>query len=197
MTHYQKIANALVIPESILPLQFFQRGDTLSGESRLLLALIEITWFDLKKNFSNGSRCGRRIYKDALDWFLDDSVLAERYPFSFLNVAGYLNIEPGAIRKQVGEMHEAYCPTDKGPLAPLSRRRGTRKERKSWLARATNRRGYEVWVRWEKALYRLETFPTREQAEHYLYAIRGTVRAQTIGRVPTELLKEKDDEQNQ
>jgi hypothetical protein len=115
LNYFTRFANTTVIPEAILPVQFFQKGDHIRGEEKLLLALIENAWFDVEKYYTKSSRHAKRRYAEAIEWFLDDSAAAQRWLCSFVNATSYLRIEPELIRAKIRELHAFYNPVEKGP----------------------------------------------------------------------------------
>jgi hypothetical protein len=86
-----------VVPETILPEQFFRPSAALPPEKRLMLAVLEEALLDLRRSI--GARTPRARPADEVDtWFAADD---EGWPCSFLNVCQALGLDVSAVRTRV------------------------------------------------------------------------------------------------
>src|SRR5205823_6784470 len=71
-----------VVPETILPEQFFRPSAALPPEQRLMLAVLEAALLDLLRSAAIGTPRARRLLAEVDAWFAADG---EDWPFSFVN----------------------------------------------------------------------------------------------------------------
>lgn len=92
------------IPEpEVLPEQFFPDpyvADT--GARRLVLAVLANAVETLRLYHDKSPRLARSRTAEVIDWITSDD---ELWPFSYINVCGYLNIEPGRLRRTILEKY--------------------------------------------------------------------------------------------
>jgi len=87
------VAESLLIPEQLLPTQLAppRRDSLVCGEKALMLAVLE----DAVRCLDARSRSGARLACEAERWIRADD---HRWPFSFVNVCGYLEIDADRLR---------------------------------------------------------------------------------------------------
>ncbi len=87
--------------DAILPCQYFDvsGGRRLSGEQRLMLALLTDAINVYRKGVLSRLTRDRLLYIDAERWFMDDH--AARNVFSFATVCEALGIDPRLLRRQM------------------------------------------------------------------------------------------------
>ncbi len=84
-----------VVPEAILPEQFFRPSVALSPEKRLMLAVLEGALLDLQRSTGARTPRARRLADEVDAWFAADD---EGWPCSFLNVCQALGLDASAVR---------------------------------------------------------------------------------------------------
>ncbi len=84
-----------VVPEAILPEQFFRPSAALPPEKRLMLAVLEGALLDLQRSAGARTRRARRLADEVDAWFAADD---ESWPCSFLNVCQALGLDVSAVR---------------------------------------------------------------------------------------------------
>jgi hypothetical protein len=87
-----------VEPETILPLQFFDRlriDASLQPEKRLMLAVLEDAVGTFQKHAEASGRRGRRMFNEAEEWFNSEDA---GWPFAFVNICQGLGMEPDYMR---------------------------------------------------------------------------------------------------
>ena len=87
-----------VVPEAILPEQFFRPSAALPPEKRLMLAVLEGALLDLRRSADARTPRARRLADDVDAWFAADD---EGWPCSFLNVCQALGLDVHAVRTRV------------------------------------------------------------------------------------------------
>ena len=87
-----------VVPEAILPEQFFRPSAALPPEKRLMLAVLEEALLDLRKSVGARTPRARRLADEVDTWFAADH---EGWPCSFLNVCQALGLDVSAVRTRV------------------------------------------------------------------------------------------------
>jgi len=87
-----------VVPEAILPEQFFRPSAVLPPEKRLMLAVLEGALLDLQKSAGARTPSARRLADEVDAWFAADD---EGWPCSFLNVCRALGLDVSAVRTRV------------------------------------------------------------------------------------------------
>ena len=106
-----------VVPETILPEQFFRPSAALAPEKRLMLAVLENALLPVLRN--PGRRHGRLLERRPLtaevrSWIASD---AGDWPFAFVNICHVLGLDEQALRTAVlgrgnGERHGAAVAGD-------------------------------------------------------------------------------------
>jgi hypothetical protein len=90
------------------------------GEERLMLAVLESAVEDFQKYLVARSACGKRLFREAEEWFLDkDSEVL----FSFATVCETLGLHPDHIRKGLMVWKEARLKT---PSVEVHRQSGAK-----------------------------------------------------------------------
>ena len=84
-----------VVPEAILPEQFFRPSAALPPEKRLMLAVLEGALLDLQRSAGASTPRARRLADEVDAWFAADD---EGWPCSFLNVCQALGLDVSAVR---------------------------------------------------------------------------------------------------
>jgi hypothetical protein len=84
-----------VVPEAILPEQFFRPSAALSPEKQLMLAVLEAALLDLQRSAGARTLRARRLADEVDAWFAADD---EGWPCSFLNVCHALGLDVSAVR---------------------------------------------------------------------------------------------------
>jgi hypothetical protein len=84
-----------VVPEAILPEQFFRPSAALPPEKRLMLAVLEAALLDLQRSAGARTPRARRRADEVDAWFAADD---EGWPCSFLNVCQALGLDVSAVR---------------------------------------------------------------------------------------------------
>jgi len=87
-----------VVPETILPEQFFRPSAALPPEKRLMLAVLEGALLDLQRSAVARTPRARRLADEVDTWFAADD---EGWPCSFLNVCQALGLDASAVRTRV------------------------------------------------------------------------------------------------
>jgi hypothetical protein len=87
-----------VVPEAILPEQFFRPSAALPPEKRLMLAVLEGALLDLQRSAVARTPRARRLADEVDAWFAADD---EGWPCSFLNVCQALGLDVSAVRTRV------------------------------------------------------------------------------------------------
>lgn len=85
-------------PDTVTPWQYLKtlRRLELNPEMALVLAILEDAVHDFQKNIFARYPKDRALYRDAEDWFMDDSNWGI---FSFVNVCEVLELSPSYLRK--------------------------------------------------------------------------------------------------
>jgi len=84
-----------VVPEAILPEQFFRPSAALPPEKRLMLAVLEAALLDMQRSAGARTPRARRRADEVDAWFAADD---EGWPCSFLNVCQALGLDVSAVR---------------------------------------------------------------------------------------------------
>src|SRR5436853_539398 len=79
-----------VVPETILPEQFFRPSAALPPEKRLMLAVLEGALLDLQRSAGARTPRARRLRDEVDAWFAADG---EDWPFSFVNLCYALGLD--------------------------------------------------------------------------------------------------------
>jgi hypothetical protein len=88
-----------VVPDAILPAQFFPRAAALVPERRLMMAVLARSLLDLQSNSGTGTRRAKRHRAEVEAWFTSDS---DVWPFSFVNICHALALDAAAVRSRLG-----------------------------------------------------------------------------------------------
>lgn len=86
-------------PETVLPAQFntgARNDSSLCPEKRLMLAVLEEAVADYQRFLVATSNEGRRLFREAEDWFADDDT---EWPCSFANICSALGFEVSYVRR--------------------------------------------------------------------------------------------------
>ena len=87
-----------IVPDAILPEQFFRPSAALAPEKRLMLAMLEGALLDLQRSAVARTPRARRLADEVDTWFAADD---EGWPCSFLNVCQALGLDASAVRTRV------------------------------------------------------------------------------------------------
>ena len=87
-----------IVPETILPAQFFRPSAALPPEKRLMLAVLEAALLDLQRRAGARTPRARRLADEVDAWFAADD---EGWPCSFLNVCQALGLDASAVRTRL------------------------------------------------------------------------------------------------
>src|SRR2546422_4307038 len=79
-----------VVPETILPEQFFRPSAALPSETRLMLAVLGEALLDLRRSADARTPRGRRLADEVDAWFAADD---ESWPCSFLSICHALGLD--------------------------------------------------------------------------------------------------------
>ena len=94
---------------------FGGRRHSITGERRLLMAILADALDCYQKNIKARHTRGRRLYREAERWLLSDDVI---WVFSFRNVCAVLGIDPAALRRRArlwhGESRRVRAPVTAG-----------------------------------------------------------------------------------
>jgi hypothetical protein len=87
-----------VVPETILPEQFFRPSAALPPEKRLMLAVLEAALLDLQRSAGARTPRTRRLADEVDAWFAADD---EGWPCSFLRICHALGLDASAVRTRL------------------------------------------------------------------------------------------------
>jgi hypothetical protein len=87
-----------VVPEAILPEQFFRPSAALPAEKRLMLAVLEGALLDLQRSADARTPRARRLADEVGAWFAADD---EGWPCSFLRICHALGLDASVVRSRV------------------------------------------------------------------------------------------------
>ena len=87
-----------VVPETILPAQFFRPSAALPGEKRLMLAVLGAALRDLRRSSDPRTPRARRLADEVDAWFAADD---EAWPCSFLSICHALRLDASAVRTRL------------------------------------------------------------------------------------------------
>ena len=87
-----------VVPEAILPEQFFRPSAALPPEKRLMLAVLKAALLDLQRSAGARTTRARRRADEIDTWFAADD---EGWPCSFLRICDALDLDASAVRTRV------------------------------------------------------------------------------------------------
>jgi len=87
-----------VVPEAILPEQFFRPSAALPSEKRLMMAVLEGALLDLLRSAAARTPRARRLADEVDAWFAADD---EDWPCSFLRICHALGLDASAVRTRL------------------------------------------------------------------------------------------------
>jgi hypothetical protein len=87
-----------VVPDTILPAQFFPRAAALAPERRLMMAVLARSLLDLPSNAGTGTQRARRHLAEVEAWFVSDD---DVWPFSFVNLCHALDLDASSVRSHL------------------------------------------------------------------------------------------------
>jgi hypothetical protein len=87
-----------IVPETILPAQFFRPSAALPPEKRLMMAVLEGALLDLQRSAGARTPRARRVADEVGAWFAADD---EGWPCSFLRICHALGLDASAVRNRV------------------------------------------------------------------------------------------------
>lgn len=104
-SRYDRFGNATVMPETIMPVQFWlASARQQTGEQRLMLAIIANGIDDLDKG-SSLRPSHRRLFQEAYEWIKSDDAA---WPCSFEPVCFAIGFDPDYIRSQLVKRYGQY-----------------------------------------------------------------------------------------
>ena len=87
-----------VVPETILPEQFFRPSAAQPPEKRLMLAVLGAALLDLRRSADARTPRARRLADEVDAWFAADD---EGWPCSFLSICHALGLDASAVRTRL------------------------------------------------------------------------------------------------
>ena len=87
-----------VVPETILPEQFFRPSVALPPEKRLMLAVLGAALLDLRRSADARTPRARRLADEVDAWFAADD---DGWPCSFLSICHALGLDASAVRTRL------------------------------------------------------------------------------------------------
>ncbi len=96
-----------VVPDTILPAQFFPGTAARGPERRLMMAVLARALLDLQRDAGPGTRRARRHLAEVEAWFASDS---DVWPFSFVNICHALALDAAAVRSRLGPWRQGAQP---------------------------------------------------------------------------------------
>lgn len=103
--------------DTLLPSQYFPAPRRRSPEHRLMMAVLYEALHCLETHRFATELQGRRLFREAQDWFLADE---KKWPYAFECMCAVLGLEADAVRERLGVLLERAP----GPrLAPIDGRR--------------------------------------------------------------------------
>ena len=87
-----------VVPETILPEQFFRPSAALPPEKRLMLAVLGAALLDLRRSADARTPRARRLADEVDAWFTTDD---EGWPCSFPRICHALGLDASAVRTRL------------------------------------------------------------------------------------------------
>jgi len=100
-TNFDGVLPRLIEPEILLPSQFFDRfrgQSVLEAERRLMVAVLEDAVSCFQKYAGATRPRGRRLFKEAEDWLLEED---SSWLFSFESICAVLGINPQYFREKL------------------------------------------------------------------------------------------------
>lgn len=111
------LGNESLMPETVLPAQFYVSSAKESGEKRLLLAVLEDAIHCLQRYCRSESISQRRLYREAKEWIES----GEEKPYTFHFVCTVLNLDPDKLRAGLKKWLYPQLP-ESGESLPLFKR---------------------------------------------------------------------------
>lgn len=96
----------LFTPDVMLPAQYFavlRKSAPQGPEYQLVIAMLQDAIECVQKYRFATDENGRELYRDAREWIASDD---RRWPFSFENICGVLNLHPDYLRRGLCEQAE-------------------------------------------------------------------------------------------
>jgi hypothetical protein len=87
-----------LVPETVLPAQFFRPSAALPGEKRLMVAVLAAALLDLRRSADARTPRARRLADEVDAWFAADD---EDWPCSFLRICHALGLDASAVRTRL------------------------------------------------------------------------------------------------
>ena len=87
-----------LVPETVLPAQFFRPSAALPGEKRLMVAVLAAALLDLWRSADARTPRARRLADEVDAWFAADD---EAWPCSFLSICHALRLDASAVRTRL------------------------------------------------------------------------------------------------
>ena len=85
--------------DTLLPSQYFPVRRKQTPERRLMIAVVYEALHCLEKHRFATELEGRRLFREAQDWFLADE---KNWPYSFECICALLDLESDAVRERLG-----------------------------------------------------------------------------------------------
>jgi hypothetical protein len=105
----------IIATEAILPCQADGAGNHgLSGEQRLMLALLIDALNAYQKGLLSRQSCMQRLHFDAEQWFLQDD-RTKAYAFSFTTVCDALGIDASRLRRRIIDWRDSVLSSASRP----------------------------------------------------------------------------------
>lgn len=98
--------SGVLAPDTILPTQFagFRRGGHMSGERRLMVAILEDALHCFQKHVDAIDPKHRQLFAEAEEWISTDN---PTWFFSFSNVCDMLDLNPAYVREGLSKWRDA------------------------------------------------------------------------------------------
>ncbi len=93
------VPSSLTQLDIILPSQHFGPRRKQAPEQRLMIAVLHDALDCLEKYRSATGSQGRRLFREAKQWFLADET---QWPYSFECICGVLDLDSNAVRQRLG-----------------------------------------------------------------------------------------------
>jgi hypothetical protein len=97
-THLAGVPGSLMQLDIILPSQHFGSQRKQAPEQRLMIAVLHDAFGCIEKYRCATGRSGRRLFREAKQWFLADEI---KWPYSFESICAVLDLDPKAVRQRL------------------------------------------------------------------------------------------------